>query len=279
MIALREAGHALKTAFSQPLVGILSSLSDAVFLLVYGFLARPVRDNLLIDANNLVQTLAGALRVAGERFETPSMMQLIMTPEARPHTMGIAFWLAVLGVLAYVLYVLFQSAAWKLARGTLSGTGSWKDHLARFAAVNIPWFLILGVLTLTRDIIDLRSALVLSMTKTPGWTVPAAVYYALIGIVVYFMLISYSEIHRHSWRDAFTHSFRKGVKEFGSIAPAFLLIVLALVVIQVLLQALATVNEALWFVAGVALILPFLYWARIYIIRIGGMTHDVREQP
>lgn len=278
MMALREAGHALRAAFSQPLVGILSSLSDAVFLLVYGFLAKPVRYNLLIDANNLVQTLAGALRVAGERFETPSMMQLIMAPEARPYALGIAFWLGLLGVLAYVLYVLFQSFAWKLARGTFAGTGSWKDHLARFAAVNVPWFLILGALTLTRDIIDLRSALVLSMTKAPGWTVPAAVYYALVGIVVYFMLISYTELHRHSWREAFTHSFRKGVKEFGSIAPAFILIILALFIIQLLLQALATISEALWFVVGVALILPLLYWARIYLSRIVSMTdHGVRE--
>jgi len=283
-LVFEEFSHACRLLLQTPLFAIFSTILDTLFLVCYGFFTQPARDTLLVYAQNFVTAVSGVLQEAGARYETPSMMELAMSPAARPYLNGILWWMLVLFIIAFVLYVLFQGTAWRAAAELLRSRTSWQAYLAKFALLNAAWFIIFGIVKVIMDTIDLRSALMQSITQTPGWVVPVQLRFAIFGALAYFALISYGELHHRPWKEAFKEAFRRGIKQFTTFLPFILIAVIIFLALQYVIFPLiiapaSAMNPALGLTLGIAILGPTAFWLRLTITALVSRTYGVRQQP
>lgn len=260
--------HAGKQLWGNPLLALFSTLIDIAFFFCYGFFTQPVRDTMLVYAQNFTTALSQLLQDAGARYETPSITELAFSTVAKPYFMGIISWMFILFVVAFILYSLFQGTAWWLA-GTRK---SWLKYLGQFAALNAIWFVIFGVIKSVIDFIDLRSALMQSITKTPGFIIPGSVRIALFLILAYFAMQSYAQLEHHNWKTAFTKSFSaSSVLLFLAIIA--ICAVFELVLFPLVLAPLIIVNEPLGLTISIAILGPLAFFLRTTILR----SHGIRQ--
>lgn len=262
-----------KALASQPLLPLFSSIIEILFFVVYGFVTQFFRTPMLVHAQNLVTVLGQLLQSAGERYETPSMAELVLSPTAKPYFLGLVGWMALLAVFAFIVYVLFHGTLWHLA----SGNRKWSSYLKQFALLNAVWFIVLGILRIVNDIIDLRSAFLQSVTRTPGWVVPQGIRLAVIILALYFVFISYAELRNHSWWKAFTHALKRGTMHVVDLFPAILVLVILVLAVHFVLFPLVLTPLIAWsaplgYTLSLAILGPLLFWARVYMSKT--LAHD-----
>lgn len=272
MNAISGLGNALRALWANPTLLIFSAMIDAAFFIVYGFFTQPVRDQLFNNAVLLTNVVGEALQQAGQRFETPSVLSMLTAPLAKPHFIGVILWLLVLMVVGYVLYVIFQGIAWRLALQHKR-----KGFMTQFALLNIPWFIIVGTLYFLLTVIDLRSAIVLAITKESASAIPRSIILGLISLSFYFAIISYGQLHSHGWKKAFKLSFSHGIGKIVKYLPPAALLAIIYIIVNFLLVYLFRINQALGFIIGIILFLPLLYLSRIYIYKIVRDEHGIHK--
>ncbi len=257
------------TFVSQPWLVILSSLIDALFLFLYGFFTQPVRDNVILNGVNLAQATATVMQESAARYETPSVMQVLLEPSAKPHLLGLIISLLVLFVISYLVYVLLQAIVWKLA-GSPHG---WIDHLTQFALVNVVWFTLLGGLRVVLMIVDLRNSLVFAMTDTPASPVLRIIVLVLMSIVVYLMALSYAELHKHHWLKSIKHAIKRGFTDVRHVIVPCLALLCFFLLVNLIVRWLLLQNATFGLIFGVVVLLPLLFFSRIYVKHIVGLGH------
>lgn len=263
-----EFTHAFKLLWNNPLLVIFTTLLDTLFLVFYGFFTQPVRETLLVFFQNFTTVLSQVIQDAGARYETPSLFELALSPAAKPYLAGVASWLFILFLVGYILYVLFQGTIWRTTSALLHGRKSYWAYLQQFALLNAIWFLIFGFVKLVLDILDLRAALLMSITKTASWYVPFGVRVALFSVLAYFALLSYAELQNLNWKDAFKSAFSNGTKKFTSFLPfvvvtALVFLALQFVIAPLVIFPLMQFNEALGLTLSIVILGPIAFWLRV----------------
>lgn len=274
MRPISEMASAWK-ALANPYILVFSAIIDTAFLFLYGFLTQPVRDQILNNAVFLADVTGSTLQAAGRTLETPSLMEVLFAPAAKPHLIGVILWMLVLLVVAYAIYVIIQGLAWRVASNSAGKKISW----TQFALLNIPWFIIGGILYFFLTVIDLRAVIVEAMTNTPVSAVTRSIFLGLFSLTIYFALISYGELQQHNWKKAFTNSFKRGIGKITTILPATLVIIVLFLIINYILILLFNLNQAIGFIVGLVILLPTLFWSRILIYHtVRDEEHGVHQQ-
>ncbi|HSU72989.1 MAG TPA: hypothetical protein VLJ21_04025 [Candidatus Binatia bacterium] len=276
MKSFDDAVAAGKTLLAQPLLPVFSTILDALFLVSFGFVSGLFGSVIAIHAQNLVTVIGQQLQDAGSSYATPSMTELVFSSAARPYLGGVLGWLFLLAVATFVLYVLLEGTVWSLASNK-----PWKTYLFSFAKLNAVWFVVFGVLRAINDVIDLRSAFLQSITKTPGWVVPAGVRIAVLFIFLYFVLLSYAELRHATWWAAFKNAF--GVTQCIRILPALVILGIVYLFLQFVLfpavfAPLTRWSEPLALTLAIAILGPLAFGARLYIVKAFATEHGVHQQ-
>jgi hypothetical protein len=267
--ALRNAFASVRAIVRQPWLVLLSTLLDVAFLFVYGFLTQPIRDVLTIDFTNLASVLGQALQQAGQRYETPSIFSLLFAPDASPYFWGTVFWMVVWGLIAYVLWALVQGGVWRIAAGTAGEKRGAGTYLWEFGVLNAWWGLIFVVAKSAVDVLDLRSALVQSITRVAGWVVPAWARFAFLCIFAFFVLLSYALLSGHRGVNAFKRAF--GVERILAFIPSAAVLAVAFVAVyaiaRFILNPLVAANEALGLILTIVVLGPLAFACRVFVSR------------
>ena len=253
---------ALKLVAANPLIIIFSALLDALFLFMYGFATQPVRDRLFLNAAQLAEVAGQTLQA--QQFQSQSLLSILFM-SGKTYTLAILFWLFVLLLVIYVIYTLLQGTSWHVAAQTAGCSRQWKEYVSHFALLNIPWFLILGLLFFALTIVDLRAAIAGPVEGSLAALIPNIALIGLMAVVAYLAVLSYADLQQHSWEKSFKNSFRRGTNRFFQLFPAILVLIVAIVIVNFALTQLSRISPAAALVVGIALVLPFLFFVRVYI--------------
>ncbi|MBA3064492.1 hypothetical protein FP803_03580 [Candidatus Woesearchaeota archaeon] len=75
-------------------------------------------------------------------------------------------------------------------------------------------------------------------------------------------------IKKYGFVDSIKKSFSLGTKEFQTIVPMYVLLILGFALIDVLLRLLFMISTTLMIIVGIILMFPFIAYARIVIISV-----------
>ncbi len=239
-ILIKEFADSCKAIKKKPLylaiVPVIDLLFLFVFFIIYNFFFEKIMDRIISNQQQ--------------------MNSLII---------NIGFWIFGLVVLSYLLYCIFQGLVWFIAHKVLKEKTNFKEYIKRFFAVNILWcisFIIIAYFYV-------KAVILTQVLRSPSNLVMVGTFSAILLVVLcYFAFISYALIKKHRFIESIKKSFSLGIKEFSTIIPMYVLLILGFALIDVLLRLLFMISTTLMIVVGIILIFPFIAYARLVIISV-----------
>lgn len=237
--------------------------SDLLFLFVF-FIAY----NFFLG--NIMNKVISLLMLTGESLQGLTQTDITLNILSNQQQMNsliisIGFWIFGLAILSYLLYCIFQGLVWFIAHKILEEKTNFKEYIKRFFAVNILWcisFIIIAYFYV-------KAVIYTQVLRSPSNLGTVSIFSAvLLVILCYFALISYVLIKKHSFVDSIKKSFSLGTKEFQTIVPMYVLLILGFALIDVLLRLLFMISTTLMIIVGIILMFPFIAYARIVIISV-----------
>jgi hypothetical protein len=250
-----------KVLWLQKWYPLVSGIIDLFFLVAFGFFTGPVFDALSRHIIIIGSLVSGALQTPAGRAR-PAVMGVLFQEPARQFTMQFLGLLAVLGVVVFVLYCLFQGLNWYLAKTLIGKPGKWRTFLLRFTKINVLWFLLYAIWYVVDAVFDLRR---LAIEKATGQTASGAgiALLAVIAIMIYFALVSYPLMSVRA-------GFVLGIRRFAVLVPAFVLIAVQFLAANRLLAWLAPISRTTVFVLGAIFLFVLFAWTRVFVLKIVG---------
>jgi len=230
-----------------------------IFSIVYHFFFRNIMDKII----SLLMLTGKSLQ--GITQNEMSLNILANQQQMNSLIMGIGFWILVLAVLIYLLYCIFQGTSWFIAHKILKEKTNFKDYIKRFFAVNILWHIAFVIIAY----FYVRALIFTNVLKISSNFGTVRIFSLIILIILsYFAFISYVLIKKHKFIESIKKSFSFGIKEFSTIVPMYVLLILGFALIDVLLRLLFMISTTLMIVVGIVLIFPIIVYARIVIISV-----------
>jgi hypothetical protein len=224
----------------------LSGIFDIAFLVAFGLFTGPVFDALARHAIIIGSLVSHGLRnPAGNVFEGP----------AGHYVLQFFCLLAVLGIVVFAVYCIFQGLAWHVARTAAGRKESWRFFLLQFARINIIWFVLFAAWWVVAVLLDLRRIFVEKISGQPAGIAVSA-WLAVLLVLFYFAIISYDVM---GLRPGFVLGFRKAF----ILVPAVLL-----AMIPAFIVARFVSGRLLVLVPAAMIFLVLCAFARVFVLRI-----------
>lgn len=159
-ISKQKSVHSFLTALehikNHPGLLLLAAFIDALFFVFYGFLTGPVSDK-IIEQSVMISNELSKQWAAG--LKTGLLKLLVMDP-AKQYTGKLLMYLALLFLIGYVIYCIFQAITWTIALRISGHKQRYLSYLRGFFRMNITWFALYILYRLLDIVIDLRFVLV-----------------------------------------------------------------------------------------------------------------------
>lgn len=245
---------------------LIASLTDLLFFLVYGFITRPLfaklMDYIIIIGAKVSENSASIMQDGGETIREV----LLSDPETSRILSSIILIYIILGAVIYILYVFFNSIAWKLSSDIHGEKVGFYEYLKRFALVNILWVFMIYAYHFISFSHDLKnSALeVAQIEPSRFW---GFVILIIPFAILYFASISYALISLKS-KSAIRTSFKIGFRKAKEILPAYLLVITVYFTLNFLLFKIGAHNFNLMIILGVLTIIPGMTLARVFFTEV-----------
>ncbi len=259
--------RALEHIKNHPGLLLLAAFIDALFFLAYGFITAPVSDKIIEQSvmitNELSKQWAAGLKTG--------LLKLVFMDPAKQYTGKLLMYLALLFLLGYFIYCVFQAVTWTLALRTAGHNQRYFTYLRGFMRVNLVWFACYILYRLLDIIVDLRFVFVQKFE-------PAAIN-ILGGVVdVLFFLIILAAIASYPRLIGKTIFSTKIIDTLGFVLLSLLIILNAqfftnqlskLLILPALGETAAMINL---FLLGIFFAL-FMNLIKIYAVCVYGETH------
>jgi len=200
MLVVKELINSLHLIKKNAFWLVIASLTDAVFLLAYGFFTTPVSEKIVehsvLVANKLSEVMAG-------KFPTGVLFKLF-GPELRPLTFKLILIILLLFLVIYLVYTVFQATSWYIATIIAGKEYSYKQYLLGFARLNILWmggyllYKILDVILGLRYIIIRQ--IVPGAPNIAGKVLLAAFVFFILAALFSYPLLKAKTIFKTPWR-------------------------------------------------------------------------------
>ena len=244
-----------RRAVREPVSMLVAILCDIGFFFAYGFLSAPLIEA-LIEQSVLVAGGIGQL-LRAQQFG--SFFELLFDSSVRNHSLALLGIMAALGGLAYVLYVVFEGTSWYSVWSIVhQGKGSWTSYVKSFAKVNLVWFSIYYVYFGITTILDVRGAVISSLTKEAASTSVQGLLLGLVLVCLSAALPSYV-----------CGSVRSAIKVVQSHPLEFILawgvILVVLFASQFVIDLFARLDPAIGILSGI-LLLPVISLLKLFAV-------------
>lgn len=154
--AIAQFLRTLEHVKEHPGLLVLAAVIDALFFIVYGFLTAPVSDKIIEQSvmitNELSKQWAAGLKTG--------LLKLLFMDPAKQYTGKLLMYLALLFLLGFVIYSLFQALTWVLALRSAGHHQTYWRYLRGFMRVNLTWFAAYILYRLLDIVVDLRFVLI-----------------------------------------------------------------------------------------------------------------------
>ena len=230
-----------------------------IFFIIYYFFLENIMDKII-----------SLLMLTGKAFQGITQNQISLNILSNQQQMNslifnIGFWILGLAVLVYILYCIFQGASWFFAHKIFKEKLNYLEYIKRFFAVNTLWYIAFMIIAYFYA----RAVIFTDVLKISSNLGTVRIFSIIFLIILsYFAFISYILIKKHEFIHTIKKSFSFGIKEFQTIVPMYVLLILGFALIEVLLRLLFMVNITLMVVIGFLLIFPFITYARLVIISV-----------
>lgn len=262
-----DAAKAFRNLKSQPGLAASSVLADFLFFFVYGFVTRPlmmkISEYVVIIGTSLSEKAAQVARGAA-----PNLGSLITSdPEISPYFNSLILMFLLFGITSYVIYVFFQAIAWRISFG-IAGIKNPKiyNFMKEFALLNVFWLVFAAVIHFLFLFSKINEAVItkLDPLAESSFGKLAAVFFFA---VIYFAFISYTLVGKKlSAKSKIAKSFQTGVKKIKLTAQVFLAIAAVYFILDYALGAVVEANYIAGLILVIAIFLPALAWARVFLI-------------
>lgn len=245
---LTSAKESFFSLFSHPRFLALSTVSDFLFLLFYGFVTAPLVQKIIENLTGFVQCITKA------------------TKNQSPWTF--LFWILLYIAAVYLIFVVFQGIAWWAAtRMAVKQKTPLVPYLFRFSKATAPWYA-LFVTAHAISYFTTLAALAAQQTSNLSHTV---FFRALFFIILAAAFLSYAVLPKMkvgAVKKSLFISVRlhKTLPLFAVVGGVFYLLNLVLAVLSALLPRQIFAVNIFYFIVAALVVFPFLCWARVYLI-------------
>ncbi|HLC46726.1 MAG TPA: hypothetical protein VJI75_03205 [Candidatus Nanoarchaeia archaeon] len=257
-----------QNAVLVPWIFTIDLLFFVAFAVVYSLFAVKIVD-ILLAVQQMISQLSSSIDIDAA---PESLTAVLAQKQAFSQYFTELIYLFVeLAAVILVLWILFQAVSWHLTRKAVHGvkyrTQFWQ-HTARFGIVTLFWFAL--VLLFTYLIISFSASITsarLPLVKSPA----VLLFSVMLTVVLYFVLVSYSFVGRHSIIQTMKNTFFYAFKRGHHFAPAYLILILKIAIVAGLAKAF-NLSMAWTVIATVSLFILALAWARFFFI---GVAHEL----
>jgi len=247
---------ALRTAYKNKKLFLLSVFFDILFFFVYGFAIAPIYLKLMENVNVIGAHAGEAVKTATR--ESQSMLSALSSETIAPYFNNIIWLLLILAAIVYLIYCIFQALNWKIALQLTGKKTRYLDYLKKFLFLNIFWFVLFALYYALGFIVDIRKILISTLMQTePSSALNVVLTFYLI-FIAYFAVISYVQL-------SLGKSIKTGKSKLKQLLPSILLIAAFLLALDIVIKLLASLNPILAVIMGLIILLPAMTIARIYI--------------
>lgn len=252
--AIREWMLAWKALAANGWYVLACALLDIAFFVAYGFIRAPLFENLTNHVIVVGTLLTQKMSSVADRTR-PAIIDALFQPPVLRYTLQFIGLLAVLALVIFVLYCIFQGVAWYLAGKLDKSKMHWRVFLTHFARINLLWFGFYFLWQCVSMVFDLRRVAIEKATSQPAPEAGIALM-VVLAVLVYFAIISYPSL---SIRKAFS----MGTRRLYLLAAGFI-VLLQFFVGNLVVTQIARFNPKLSFIVGVILMLVLISWSRAY---------------
>jgi hypothetical protein len=248
--------QALRTAYKNKKLFLLSVFFDILFFFVYGFATAPIYLKLMENVNVIGSYAGEAVKTATR--ESQSMLNALSSETIAPYFNNIILLLLILAVTVYLIYCIFQALNWKIALQLTGKKTRYLDYLKKFLLLNILWFILFMLYYTLGFFVDIRKILISTLTQTTPSSALNVVLAFYFIFIAYFAVISYVKL-------SLKKSISTGMRKLKQLLPSILLIAVFLLALDIIIKLLASLNPILAIIVGLIILLPAMTIARIYI--------------
>lgn len=232
-------------------------LSDLLFLFLYGFFVIG-----FIAYNVAVQLFKFGVEITKSSQMPSTFSQMILQENAKPVLIKAFIFILLMVVITYILYCIFQGFSWWYCRkiSGLKKQPKLKNYIKEFYKVNILWFVLFVIYIFISFLRDLMNG--------GEKSEPSIFMIMIFFVVLYFVLVSYSLLPKIRGIANIKKSFSIGIKKIADILPAYIIIFIVFLIIELLLNYSLKISNTLFVFAGVFLLMPAVSWLRVYFMVI-----------
>lgn len=264
-ILIKCFADSCKVVMKKPFYIIVPSIIDLLFLFVFFIVYYFLFENIMNKVISLLMLTGKTLQGLTQTDITLNVLS--NQQQMNSLIINIGFWIFGLAALTYVIYCLFQGINWFIAHKIFKIKINFKEYIKRFFAVNFIWY----VITLIIIYFYVKAVIYTQVLRNPSNLGMVSTFSVILLVVLcYFAFISYVLIKKHGFIDAIKKSFSLGTKEFQTIVPMYVLLILGFALIDILLRLLFMINTTLMVIVGIILIFPFITYSRLVIISVVG---------
>ena len=243
---------------NNPRCIIFSLIFDLLFFVIYGVVSLAIF-NIITDKANILLQIASSNKDSINQLiaEGKNLFQAMMLqPGFTSSFKAILLLSLILMVSIYLIYCIFQSLNWRIARNLTGSKFRVSEFMKSFFKINILWFVLFYLGLFFERIIGI--VLILSSKKQDTGVIALII----AVLIAYFAFISYALLGK---KGAIKQSFVKGFKDFLIFIPMYFIIALMFFIINYVLLFAQQTNYIFMVVLGFLLFLPALAWARVFI--------------
>ena len=237
-------------------------LLDMIFFITTGFFIQTIYVRVLGKISYLTSIIeglpAGVINLTQSQLITKATAHFNFVQEYNK----IYYLFLLLVFIIFFIYIIIQGLSWSLVTLLHRKKQNFLRYLYRFSFINSLWFLIILVIAyfLLRKL-----AVQLSVGLSPLILI---LLFFLGFILLYFILISYPLISQYPVAITLRKTFGIGFRKFSKIGLMYLVIGVAIFIVDILLRLLAKINPILMFIFGLILVLPLFTWIRLLITNV-----------
>lgn len=248
--------QAIKAAYQNKLLFLASMLADAIFFIIYGFATAPIYAKLTAQLFLIGSHAGDAIKTATR--ESQSMLSVLSSDAIAPYFNNIIWLLLLLAATVYIIYCTFQAFNWKIALQLTGRKTRYLDYLKKFLLINLLWFALFLLYYLLGFFVDIRQILIRTMMQAePSKALSIILTFYFIALA-YFALISYV-------KPSIKQSWLTGTSKIKQLLPPALLITACILALNIMITLLSKISPILAVITGLAILLPSITIARIYI--------------
>jgi hypothetical protein len=238
---------------------------DLLFLLAFLFSFAAISLEVWEHVESLFNIAQdGLAAVSSLDLASSALGSIVRQPEFAFHLQEAMKWIFVQMAVAYLIFVLFQSASWFICQAIVNRKVRYFPYLARFASVSALW---LGLFYIASCLwVRLSVQIRFSVFPAVSQSLVSALFLVISIVIAYFAMISFGLVSNVSSRVFFKSIFHSAFRSMRMLTVFCLIVIVAIIFAIAYFVLVQSGQLFLFFLFTILIVLPAVCIARILVI-------------